>query len=109
MQAEPLGGVTGAVDAPAAVTQHTFDVRALDGAQRIGVFGRARRRRCLERIVEQAEGMSGGVNQRPLDHVLQLADVARPRVTLEQRQRLARDRANGLAHVGGELGQEVVR
>jgi hypothetical protein len=44
----------------------------------------------------------------PLDHVLELADVARPVVPLEQRHRLVRDAGHGLPHLLAVLREEVL-
>ena len=49
----------------------------------------------------------GAQNHGPLDHILQLTDVARPVVGLQQIQRLLVNRADGLARPGGVAVHEV--
>ena len=53
MQAEPLRGVTYAVDPPSARTQHLLNMHALDGRKRGGILRRRRFR--VAGIVEQRQ------------------------------------------------------
>src|SRR5439155_22628172 len=93
MEAEPFGGVAGTIDAPAALAQDALDVRPFDGRQRDRVF-------VLREIVElaryQNERVAGRMNQRALDDVLELPDVARPWLALQRLHHFvwnARDRS----------------
>src|SRR4051812_9865907 len=86
MEAQNLSGVAGTVDAPVAAGEHGLDVPAFDLLQRRTVPGSAAHRQPRTFIEE--ERAAGRVDHRALDHVFQLADVARPRVLLQDREHL---------------------
>src|SRR5215471_17571632 len=70
---EAFGGVAEAVDSPSTFAEDAFDVRPLDRDERIAWrVDRAR----VEAVIAQQQRVAGGVNQRPLDDVLELANVA---------------------------------
>jgi len=87
MDPEPHRRVAGAIDAAAALAQHALDMAPLHVVQRVAAAGEARHaaapRANAERMVE-LQGAARRADQRPLDDVLQLADIARP-VMIPQR------------------------
>src|SRR5947207_13729835 len=96
MEAEDLRGVARTVDAPAAALEHGLDMPAFDLLQRRVVPGHAPHGRARTLIEE--ERAARRVEQRALDHVLELADVAGPLVPLQDRE-----------HLRGVAGEPVIR
>src|SRR5262245_21409659 len=93
MKTELLGGISGSVDAPAALLEHELDVATLHDVERC-LARRYARLSAFETFVEN-ERVARGADKSPLDHVLKLADVTRPVVFLQSRhglRRHARDR-----------------
>lgn len=84
LHAEATGGAARALDDPAAVPEHAGDVRRLDGAQRITTLHQwcccriHGRRRCRWQL--RAHQGAGRHDGRPLDHIGEIANVARPRI-----------------------------
>src|SRR5213593_4004678 len=100
MEAEPLGGVALAVDLPARALEHAANVRALDVVQALEgwLSGRAAGG-SAQRLLEAQRG-SGREDQRSLDHVLELADVAGPRVGRQRLHRALRHPLDAPAELG---------
>ena len=55
-----------------------------------------------------ADAVAGREDQRPLDDIAELADIARPVVRLERRHRLVRQRRRRDPPLGREAGEEMV-
>src|SRR2546425_3308658 len=55
------------------------------------------------------EDVSAAQDQRPLDHVLELSDVARPTVVLEDRERVGAHSLHGFAELRRDLSDELCR
>ena len=83
MDTESLGGVSGAVDPPAALPKRVFDMRTLEVVEARAAGGHSRARFRFESVVE-LQGFAGRSNQRALDDVLQLADVTWPVVSFQR-------------------------
>jgi hypothetical protein len=79
MHPEALGRVSGAVDTPPALAEDFLDVRALDRRQRRGIRNR-RGLDFLEIVGHEHQRVARRMDQRALDDVLELPDVARPRM-----------------------------
>ena len=62
----------------------------------------------VERQVIGADGRPGAEHAGPLDHVFEFAHVARPAVLEQQLPGLVGQAVDGLAHLGGNAGDEVV-
>ena len=84
MDAEPLGGVADAVDAPAAPLEHRLDVEPLHFVEVVRQFGHDVARADQRQVIVQIERVAVGRDHRPLDDVLELADVAGPRMVLQR-------------------------
>src|SRR4029453_5500632 len=74
-----VGCVAATIDAPSAPAQRLLDELTLHFGQRDSVAARLLQTR---RVVEQ-QRVADGVDHRPLDNVLELADVAWPRALLQ--------------------------
>src|SRR5713226_486838 len=113
LDAEPLGR---ARHVPLVRAQLTQDIGALEGLAGLleglvllGLFGRATFPRAEGRgKVFGANDVAGGHDHEPLDHVPELADVARPVVGEEIGERLHRDGLRALAVLGREPRDEVI-
>src|SRR5688572_13277090 len=88
--------IAGAIDAPAALTQYLLDVLPLHGVERLVSRGGGR---GPQRVVEP-QRLAAGTDERTLDDVLQLADVARPVVTDQGIHNIVRH--------GGDVPREVL-
>src|SRR6185295_15148298 len=103
--AEALGGVG---HAAALLLQHLLDLLPLEVRQ--GLAGGRRRRRLGQRGGEAEVGgadlVALGAQHGPLEHVAQLADVARPGVASQGVESLGRQPPAGPAQVARELLQE---
>ena len=62
-----------------------------------------------EADVGRRDRQAVGHDHRALDHVLELADVARPRMRLDRGDRVGQDRHRAAALLGGELAHERMR
>src|SRR5262249_52163252 len=107
LEAEPGRGSPGASDHPARFFENPRDVRALDAFKRLVFVVDGPRRRLDPKRGERQAG-AWRQNQGALDHVLQLADVSRPRIVTERLSRLARDHNDAAIHAAGELADEVI-
>ena len=81
MQSEDFGGVSAAVDSPAALLQRRFEMVAFDVFERAEARLANRERRRHSQVVVERQRRTPGVNHRALDSVVQLADVPGPAVT----------------------------
>src|SRR5438552_11064198 len=54
------------------------------------------------------EDVSAAQDERPLDHVLELPDIARPAVAFQNRQRLGADAPHDLAELRGDFPDEML-
>src|SRR6266536_995724 len=90
IEAELLGGVALAVDLPVRALEHTADVRALDVVEALeaGLAGRAVGREG-QHLLHVQRG-TRREDERPVDHVLELADVPGPRVCRQRFHRALR-------------------
>src|SRR5438093_1256435 len=83
------------------------DVRPLDAFERLAfVVGGSRRGLDPKRRERQAAAWRQ--NHGALDHVLELADVSRPRMVTERLPRLARDHIDAAIHARGKPADEVI-
>ncbi len=109
VEAQDGGGSVIAFDAPARLLEGTQDVLALEGFQASGGGSGGRRFPGCE-PVGQGEHGAFRADDRPLDHVLQLADVAGPVVALELVHHsfgdLSDDSSETFAQAGHECGRE---
>src|SRR5262245_30306385 len=107
LEAEPDGGPPGASDHPARLFENPRDVRALDAFERL-VFLVGGSRRGLDPKRGERQPAAWRQNYGALDHILQLADVSRPRMATERLPRLARDHIDAAVHAAGKLADEVI-
>ncbi len=100
IEPELLGGVALAVDLPAAGLEHAVHVRALDIVKTLEdrLTGRAVGG-GVQYFVEVQRG-SSREDERPLDHVLELADVSRPRVRHQRLHRALRHSLDAPSELG---------
>src|SRR5690349_20265666 len=92
---------------PFEIVEGRLEVKALLGyVDELGSPGGALAANRLGQGVN-AEHVAGAEHDRALEHVLELADVAGPVVSLEDRESLRRDPPNVLAEILAELLQEM--
>src|SRR2546430_11456982 len=107
LEAEPGRGSPGASDHSVRRFENPRDVRPLDAFERLAfVVGGSRRGLDPKRRERQATAWRQ--NYGALDHVLQLADVSRPRMVTERLPRLARDHIDAAIQAAGKLADEVI-
>jgi hypothetical protein len=80
MGAELLGGVARPVDPPATGLHHAPDVRAVELVQALGVRRPGRAAADGPQRLLEAQRGAGRKDERALDDVLELPDIAGPRV-----------------------------
>src|SRR6266403_5419531 len=104
--AEPGGGSPGASDHPVRLIENLRDEGALDAVERVDCLGRIRRH-GLDPHRRQCQARTRREDHRTLDHVLELADVSRPRVATERIEAFAGDHIDLPIHAKGKLVDEV--
>src|ERR1700722_18498893 len=93
---------------PVGLFQNRKDMPSLDFFKGRGSVGIARLRRARLQIAQRhLEYGTFGKNHRALDHILQLADVSRPRIADQCIHRLRGDGIDLLAHIEGEMLRKV--
>src|SRR5262245_4110368 len=107
LEAEPGSGTPWASDHPARLFENPRDVRPLDAFERL-VFVVGGSRRGLDPERGECQAAAWRQNHGALDHVLQLADVSRPRMVTERLPRLGRDHIDATIHAASKLADEVI-
>ena len=82
---------------------------SVDSSEAVRTARRVERRLAVQPARIQREGLGFADDHGALDHVLELAHVSRPRVRLEQLERLRVDAADRLADLAGAAPHEVLR
>src|SRR5437870_2643428 len=107
LEAEPDRGSPGSSDHPVRLFENPRDVRPLDAFERLAlVVGGSRR--GLDPKRGECQEAAWRQNYGAMDHILQLADVSRPRMVTERLPRLARDHIDAAIQAAGKLADEVI-
>src|SRR5260370_277702 len=105
---EARGGAPGAAEHPVRLLEDAHDMGPLDSLERRrAVVLRHRGRPAGEMCERDREPRAGRKNHRPLDQVLELADVPRPGVAAHRVQGLGRDHLDPPLHPPGEALNEM--
>src|SRR3954462_12717833 len=78
VNAQILGGIAGTVDPPAGSSQRALDVAALHFFERADPSRRLRRRHTDARHLVERQRVTGRMDHRAFDDVLEFAHVSRP-------------------------------
>ena len=91
--------------------QHLADMHFLDGLQgnQIAHFRRRRRRGEMQRQTLRADGVTGTEQDRPLDDIAQLPDIAGPGVISQSRFNRVGEAQDAAMVLAGQKGEQALR